>query len=194
MYTPLNQLPEQLSKLAAWLRLPLRRQTETAKHLNALLSRQAWGELPYAGIFQVLPGNAPGLLLIYYQPAGITWSLELFNLLHSDDRIGHLFLDGEQRYGAPPNPERKMKIADFVVNGDYRCQGVGSRMLQTSVLLGQQADIRTIWGEIVSTDEVERLIPYYRRSGFIVQRATEPDAHIRATISVQIEGCKKPNF
>lgn len=186
MYTPLDQIPEQLSKLVAWQRLSLGRQTETDKHLNELLNHQAWGELPHAGILLTLPDGAPGLLLIYYQPAGTKWSLELFNLLYSNDRRGHLFLDGEQRFDEPPNPERRMKIVDFSVNEDYRGQGTGSRMLQTSLLLGQQADIRVIWGEIVATDEVERLVPYYIRNGFTVQRATNPTAHIRATITLQI--------
>ncbi len=186
MHVSLDQIPEQLSKLVAWQRLSPRRQAETDKHLNELLNRHAWGELPHAGILQTLPDDAPGLLLIYYQPAGIKWSLELFNLLYSRDRRGHLFLDGEQHFAEPPNPERKMKIVDFSISEDYRGQGTGSRMLQTSLLLGQQADIRVIGGEIVATDKVERLIPYYIRNGFTVQRATNPTAHIRATISLQI--------
>ena len=186
MHIPLDQIPEQLPKLVAWQQLSSTRQTETAKHLNKLLTRRAWGGLPHAGILQSLPDNAPGLLLIYYQRAGIKWSLELFNLLYSNDRRGHLFLDGEQRFAEPPNPERKMKIVDFSINEDYRGQGTGSRMLQTSLQLGRQAGIRVIGGEIVATDEVERLLPYYIRNGFTVQRTTNPTAHIRATISLQI--------
>lgn len=186
MYFLLDQLSGQLPKLVGWQQLPPRLQAQATERLHLLLGREAWGMIPYAGQFHALPDSGLALLLIYYQPTGISWSLELFDFSRSIDRVGHLFLVGEQRYDEHPNPERRMKIEDFVVNSAYRSQGLGSWMLQTCLLLGQQSGIRTIWGEIVSTDEVSRLLPYYIRNGFTTHPVTNPDAHVKATISRQL--------